>query len=137
MLTGQIPYYHLECMQTLFRIERGEPPPIPDSLSKDAWDFIMQCIQVNPDTCPTAAKLLQHPFVKRPLPTPSGSTSFHLGQELFHFPLLSTTIVGHMQCHHLQLLSRTFACQIRSSCYKLSKFYCFWYKSIILCFKLR
>ncbi|XP_022773200.1 mitogen-activated protein kinase kinase kinase 1-like [Durio zibethinus] len=80
MLTRQIPYHHLECMQALFRIGRGEPPPVPDSLSKDARYFIMQCIQVNPDARPTAAKLLQHPFVKRPLPTHSGSASPQLGR---------------------------------------------------------
>ncbi|XP_022768242.1 mitogen-activated protein kinase kinase kinase 1-like [Durio zibethinus] len=80
MLTRQIPYSHLECMQALFRIGRGEPPPVPDSLSKDARDFILQCIQVNPDARPTAAKLLQHPFVKRPLPMHSGSASPHLGR---------------------------------------------------------
>ncbi|KAK8681740.1 hypothetical protein V6N13_054142 [Hibiscus sabdariffa] len=68
MLTRQIPYHQLECMQALFRIGRGEPPPVPDSLSRDARDFIMQCIQADPDARPTAAKLLQHPFVKRPLP---------------------------------------------------------------------
>ncbi|KAK6246134.1 hypothetical protein SCA6_009224 [Theobroma cacao] len=80
MLTGLFPYSHLECMQALFRIGRGEPPPVPDSLSKDAREFILQCVQVNPDARPTAAKLLQHPFVKRPLPTHSGSASPHLGR---------------------------------------------------------
>lgn len=40
MLTGQIPYSHLEGMQALFRIGRGEPPPIPDTLSTEAQDFI-------------------------------------------------------------------------------------------------
>ncbi|KAK8492296.1 hypothetical protein V6N13_110010 [Hibiscus sabdariffa] len=78
MLTRQIPYHQLECMQALFRIGRGEPPPVPDSLSKDARDFIMQCIQADPDARPTAAKLMQHPFVKRPLH--SGSASPHIGR---------------------------------------------------------
>nr|XP_004515672.1 mitogen-activated protein kinase kinase kinase 1-like isoform X1 [Cicer arietinum] len=67
MLTGQIPYFNLECMQAIFRIGKGERPPIPDSLSRDAKDFIMQCLQVNPDDRPTAAQLLNHPFVQRPL----------------------------------------------------------------------
>ncbi|KAA3484933.1 mitogen-activated protein kinase kinase kinase 1-like [Gossypium australe] len=80
MLTREIPYHQLECMQALFRIGKGEPPPIPDSLSKDAQDFIMQCLQTNPEARPTAAKLLQHPFVKRPLPLHSGSASPHLGR---------------------------------------------------------
>ncbi|KAL8027430.1 hypothetical protein ABFX02_14G094800 [Erythranthe guttata] len=66
MLTGQIPYSHLEGMQALFRIGRGELPPIPNTLSKDAQDFILKCLQVNPEDRPTAAQLLEHPFVKKP-----------------------------------------------------------------------
>lgn len=53
--------------QALFRIGHGEPPPIPDSLSRDAYNFIRKCVQVNPDDRPTASQLLEHPFVKRPL----------------------------------------------------------------------
>ncbi|CAJ2644275.1 unnamed protein product [Trifolium pratense] len=67
MLTGEIPYSNLECMQAIFRIGKGEPPPIPDTLSRDAKDFILQCLQVNPDNRPTAAQLLNHPFLQRPL----------------------------------------------------------------------
>ncbi|KAG8364104.1 hypothetical protein BUALT_Bualt19G0092000 [Buddleja alternifolia] len=66
MLTGQIPYSHLEGMQALFRIGRGELPPIPNTLSRDAQDFILNCLQVNPDDRPTAAQLLEHAFVKKP-----------------------------------------------------------------------
>ncbi|KAL9141269.1 hypothetical protein ABFS82_14G091800 [Erythranthe guttata] len=66
MLTGHIPYSHLEGMQALFRIGRGELPPIPNTLSKDAQDFILKCLQVNPEDRPTAAQLLEHPFVKKP-----------------------------------------------------------------------
>ncbi|KAH6813526.1 hypothetical protein C2S51_022544 [Perilla frutescens var. frutescens] len=65
MLTGQIPYSHLEGMQALFRIGRGELPPIPNTLSRDAQDFILKCLQVNPDNRPSAAQLLEHPFVKK------------------------------------------------------------------------
>ncbi|OIV97920.1 hypothetical protein TanjilG_12677 [Lupinus angustifolius] len=74
MLTGQIPYFELECMQALFRIGKGERPPIPDSLSRDAQDFITQCLQVNPDERPSAAQLLNHPFVQRPVSQSSGSS---------------------------------------------------------------
>ncbi|GAV92600.1 Pkinase domain-containing protein, partial [Cephalotus follicularis] len=80
MLTHEIPYSHLECMQALFRIGKGVPPPVPDLLSKDARDFILQCLQVNPNDRPTAAQLLDHPFVKRPLYTSSGSASPHIGR---------------------------------------------------------
>ncbi|KAG5625525.1 hypothetical protein H5410_010743 [Solanum commersonii] len=66
MLTGQIPYSHLEGMQALFRIGRGEPPPIPDTLSTEAQDFIKSCLRVNPNDRPTAAELLEHPFVMKP-----------------------------------------------------------------------
>ncbi|KAI6690846.1 hypothetical protein NL676_027674 [Syzygium grande] len=84
MLTRRVPYFPLEWMQALFRIGSGEPPPVPDSLSRDARDFILQCIRVKPDDRPTAAQLLHHPFVKRPVPTLSGSASpyHHLSREL-------------------------------------------------------
>ncbi|XP_028775010.1 LOW QUALITY PROTEIN: mitogen-activated protein kinase kinase kinase 1-like [Neltuma alba] len=62
-------------MQALFRIGKGERPPVPDSLSKDARDFILQCLQVNPDERPTATELLNHPFVQRQLSSSSGSGS--------------------------------------------------------------
>lgn len=66
MLTGKIPYSHLEGMQALFRIGRGEPPPIPDTLSTEAQDFIRSCLRVNANDRPTAAELLEHPFVTKP-----------------------------------------------------------------------
>uniref|UniRef100_A0A2N9FZ63 Protein kinase domain-containing protein n=1 Tax=Fagus sylvatica TaxID=28930 RepID=A0A2N9FZ63_FAGSY len=73
MLTREIPYPGLEWNQALFKIWNGELPPVPESLSKDARDFILQCLQTNPDARPTAAQLLDHPFVKRPFSTFSGS----------------------------------------------------------------
>ncbi|KAF8376756.1 hypothetical protein HHK36_031575 [Tetracentron sinense] len=50
-------------MEALFKIWNGIPPPIPNFQSRDARDFILQCLQVNPDNRPTAAQLLHHPFV--------------------------------------------------------------------------
>ncbi|KAI8012868.1 Mitogen-activated protein kinase kinase kinase 1 [Camellia lanceoleosa] len=84
MLTRQIPYSHLECqMQALFRIGKGEPPPVPDSLSIDARNFIFKCLQVNPSDRPTAAQLLDHSFVRCQLPTSSGSSSpYNFGQRV-------------------------------------------------------
>lgn len=63
-------------MQALFKIGKGEPPPVPDSLSKDAQDFIHRCLQANPANRPTAAQLLNHPFLNRPLTTSSAQLSF-------------------------------------------------------------
>ncbi|CAJ1935934.1 unnamed protein product [Sphenostylis stenocarpa] len=70
MLTRQPPYSDLEGMQALFLIGRGKPPPIPEYLSKDAQDFIRECLQVNPNERPTAAQLLDHPFLRRTLLSP-------------------------------------------------------------------
>ncbi|KAI4337761.1 hypothetical protein L6164_016137 [Bauhinia variegata] len=80
MLTRQIPNAHLELVQVLFKIGKGEPPPVPDDLSRDARDFILQCLNVNPNDRPTAAQLLDHSFVKRSLSQSSGSASpYHPG----------------------------------------------------------
>ncbi|KAL9263147.1 Mitogen-activated protein kinase kinase kinase 1-like protein [Drosera capensis] len=76
MLTRLVPYHPLEPMTALYRIGRGIPPPIPPSLSRDARDFIMLCLQANPSDRPSAADLLHHPFVRRPLPTGSESPLF-------------------------------------------------------------
>ncbi|OAY80522.1 Mitogen-activated protein kinase kinase kinase 1, partial [Ananas comosus] len=65
MLTRQLPYPNLEWTQALFKIGRGEQPPIPNFLSTDARDFISQCVKVNPDDRPSTSQLLEHPFVKR------------------------------------------------------------------------
>ncbi|KAJ9134886.1 hypothetical protein P3X46_032131 [Hevea brasiliensis] len=67
MLIRKRPYSHLEPAQVLSKIGRGEPAAIPEFLSSLSQDFILQCLQVNPDDRPTAAKLLDHPFVKRSL----------------------------------------------------------------------
>ncbi|KAH7654734.1 Mitogen-activated protein kinase kinase kinase protein [Dioscorea alata] len=72
MLTRQVPYPNLEWTRALFKIGRGEKPPIPNILSKDARDFIQKCVQFNPDERPTASELMEHPFIKTSL---SASTS--------------------------------------------------------------
>nr|GME12375.1 mitogen-activated protein kinase kinase kinase 1-like [Ipomoea batatas] len=64
------PFWMAPEMQALFRIGRGERPPIPNSLSKDAQDFICKCLQVNPTDRPTAAELLEHPFLRTASPVP-------------------------------------------------------------------
>ncbi|KAG8645981.1 hypothetical protein MANES_10G109546v8 [Manihot esculenta] len=66
MLTGESPYSDLNCGSKTLKdkIVGGKLPTVPDSLSELSRDFIMKCLQVNPDHRPTAAELLQDPFVK-------------------------------------------------------------------------
>ncbi|CAA7057735.1 unnamed protein product [Microthlaspi erraticum] len=71
MLTGQIPYSYMEPVAALFKIGTGVLPDIPETLSLDAQAFINTCLKVNPEQRPTAAELLNHPFVTRPLSSPS------------------------------------------------------------------
>ncbi|KAL5210127.1 hypothetical protein ABZP36_005750 [Zizania latifolia] len=67
MLTRQIPYPNVEWTNAFFMIGKGEQPPIPSYLSKEARDFISQCVKVDPEERPSASQLLSHPFVNRPL----------------------------------------------------------------------
>ncbi|XP_076959329.1 mitogen-activated protein kinase kinase kinase 1-like [Bidens hawaiensis] len=75
MLTGRVPYSNLEGMQALFRIGNGELPSIPKTLSVEACDFILACLQINPNDRPTAAPLLDHPFMQTPVSTNSSPVS--------------------------------------------------------------
>uniref|UniRef100_A0A7N0T7L5 mitogen-activated protein kinase kinase kinase n=1 Tax=Kalanchoe fedtschenkoi TaxID=63787 RepID=A0A7N0T7L5_KALFE len=75
MLTRQIPYSHLEWMPAFYCIGHGVLPEIPNDLSDDSRHFILQCLKVNPSDRPTAAQLLEHPFVKRSIQTPIGFPS--------------------------------------------------------------
>ncbi|KAJ4775514.1 protein kinase family protein [Rhynchospora pubera] len=68
MLTGDLPYPGLERQQALFKIGKGERPPIPTTLSNAARDFIDRCLQVDPEKRPSATDLLKHPFVRPRFP---------------------------------------------------------------------
>ncbi|XP_042064285.1 mitogen-activated protein kinase kinase kinase 1-like [Salvia splendens] len=76
MLTRRFPYFGLEYMTALFHIGQGVRPDVPNTLSSDARDFILQCLQVDPTLRPTAAQLLNHPFVKQPLSSSSHSVGW-------------------------------------------------------------
>ncbi|KAF2294022.1 hypothetical protein GH714_006706 [Hevea brasiliensis] len=67
MLTRKPPYSDLglEKGGLIYRIGKGHLPSLPDSLSDDSRDFIQQCLKVNPKDRPTAAELLEHPFVNK------------------------------------------------------------------------
>lgn len=53
----------------MFKIGNSkELPVIPEHLSDDGKDFVRLCLQRNPHHRPTAAQLLEHPFVKHAAP---------------------------------------------------------------------
>ncbi|XP_044504608.1 mitogen-activated protein kinase kinase kinase YODA-like isoform X2 [Mangifera indica] len=69
MATTKPPWNQYEGIAAMFKIGNSkELPAIPDHLSDEGKDFVWQCLQRNPAYRPTAAKLLEHPFVKYAAP---------------------------------------------------------------------
>ncbi|KAK6137473.1 hypothetical protein DH2020_028778 [Rehmannia glutinosa] len=65
MATTKPPWSQYEGVAAMFKIGNSkELPEIPDHLSDEGKDFVMQCLQRNPRYRPSAAQLLDHPFVK-------------------------------------------------------------------------
>lgn len=62
-ITGKPPYFDLNPMAACYRIVQDPQPPIPDGLSVNLEDFLVQCFVKNPERRPDATALLQHPFV--------------------------------------------------------------------------
>ncbi|XP_030500237.2 mitogen-activated protein kinase kinase kinase YODA [Cannabis sativa] len=69
MATTKPPWSQYEGVAAMFKIGNSkELPAIPDTLSQDGKEFILQCLQRNPINRPSAAELLNHPFVKYAAP---------------------------------------------------------------------
>ncbi|KAI3693633.1 hypothetical protein L1987_76581 [Smallanthus sonchifolius] len=65
MATTKPPWSQYEGVAALFKVGNSkELPIIPDDLSDECKDFILQCLQRAPSHRPTATQLLDHPFVK-------------------------------------------------------------------------
>ncbi|KAJ0100349.1 hypothetical protein Patl1_20156 [Pistacia atlantica] len=65
MATTKPPWNQYEGVAAMFKIGNSkELPAIPDHLSDDGKDFVRKCLQRNPSCRPTAAELLEHPFVQ-------------------------------------------------------------------------
>nr|KYP65641.1 Mitogen-activated protein kinase kinase kinase 2 [Cajanus cajan] len=65
MATTKPPWSQYEGVAAMFKIGNSkELPTIPDHLSEDGKDFVMLCLQRDPENRPSAAQLLEHPFVK-------------------------------------------------------------------------
>lgn len=66
MVTGKPPWSEYEGVAAMFKVTRAETPPIPEGLSPEGQSFIRYCLQRNPAERPSAAFLLEHPFVQIP-----------------------------------------------------------------------
>ncbi|GAB4858282.1 hypothetical protein Ancab_009755 [Ancistrocladus abbreviatus] len=65
MATAKPPWSQYEGVAAMFKIGNSkELPAIPDHLSEEGRNFVRLCLQRNPHDRPTAAQLLEHPFVK-------------------------------------------------------------------------
>ncbi|KAF6162224.1 hypothetical protein GIB67_008353 [Kingdonia uniflora] len=65
MATTKPPWSQYEGVPAMFKIGNSkELPVIPEHLSCDGKDFVRQCLQRNPLHRPTAAQLLEHPFIR-------------------------------------------------------------------------
>ncbi|XP_044498627.1 mitogen-activated protein kinase kinase kinase NPK1-like [Mangifera indica] len=65
MATGKPPWsQQYQEVAALFHIGTTKShPPIPEHLSVEAKDFLLKCLQKEPNLRPTASDLLQHPFI--------------------------------------------------------------------------
>ncbi|KAK1276578.1 Mitogen-activated protein kinase kinase kinase YODA [Acorus gramineus] len=89
MATSKPPWSQYEGVAAIFKIGNSKDiPEIPDHLSNDAKQFLKLCLQRDPSARPTAAELLDHPFVRdqvtlkvpRGFPPSDGSRTLHSDQ---------------------------------------------------------
>jgi len=65
MVTTKPPWHQYEGVAAMFKIGNSkELPAIPDSLSREGKEFVRLCLQRDSAHRPTAAQLLEHPFVQ-------------------------------------------------------------------------
>jgi len=65
MATAKPPWSQYEGVAAIFKIGNSKDiPDIPDHLSSEAKSFLKLCLQRDPAARPTAAQLMDHPFVK-------------------------------------------------------------------------
>uniref|UniRef100_A0A667X989 non-specific serine/threonine protein kinase n=1 Tax=Myripristis murdjan TaxID=586833 RepID=A0A667X989_9TELE len=59
------PHHELNPMRVLLKIAKSEPPTLdqPHKWSQEFKDFLKKALDKNPESRPTAAQLLEHPFV--------------------------------------------------------------------------
>ncbi|KAJ3040330.1 hypothetical protein HK097_002584, partial [Rhizophlyctis rosea] len=68
MLTGLHPWHKVRG-NVIYLLGTGHSPPVPDTLSDSARDFLGKCFTIDPEARPTATELLEHEFVDVDLET--------------------------------------------------------------------
>uniref|UniRef100_A0A1D1Z7X6 mitogen-activated protein kinase kinase kinase n=1 Tax=Anthurium amnicola TaxID=1678845 RepID=A0A1D1Z7X6_9ARAE len=65
MATSKPPWCQYEGVAAIFKIGNSKDiPEIPSHLSNDGKEFLKLCLQRDPSARPTAAQLMEHPFVR-------------------------------------------------------------------------
>ncbi|PVU97482.1 hypothetical protein BB561_000498 [Smittium simulii] len=67
MISGEPPYLNENPIRALYLIATNGTPEIPnfESLSLVYRDFLLKCLDVNPEQRPSASSLLSHPFIQK------------------------------------------------------------------------
>lgn len=65
MMTGLPPFSHLHPISAMYNIGNTRvPPPFPSNMSSEGRDFLTKCLQVDPQQRFSAARLLEHPWLR-------------------------------------------------------------------------
>ncbi|KAJ0818761.1 putative mitogen-activated protein kinase kinase kinase STE-STE11 family [Helianthus annuus] len=98
MVTGKPPWSEFDGVQAMFNVLKRSPT-IPETLSSEGKDFLYRCLQRNPEKRPSAAFLLEHPFVR---PSFDQHLSFckqeFSGLKLNEIPYIPRVVMQHSPC---------------------------------------
>ncbi|KAJ3123876.1 hypothetical protein HK098_001576 [Nowakowskiella sp. JEL0407] len=64
MITGGLPWQRFNETQAMWRLGGKNAPPIPETASDMAKDFLKSCFTIDPESRPTATQLLEHAYSK-------------------------------------------------------------------------
>ncbi|KAL3635574.1 hypothetical protein CASFOL_020121 [Castilleja foliolosa] len=96
MATSKPPWSQYEGVAAMFKVGNSkELPEIPNYLSDEGKDFVVKCLQRDPNRRPTAAQLLEHPFVKNSCSLERSAPS---AEHLESIPALNHAVNVFSQC---------------------------------------